>query len=161
MCDRQSRDLRHGWDSAIHGVTSVVKHKQLHNYFALIRLQYSCRMHHNTHQTDSRCRVEPIHVQWWETSSKWEMSLHIAGSIWTYHLFLTAWSLTWRSWRSLGWISDNILPIWGSYGFVLSILETFNQVPLEPCLGQLQYPQRRWHVSEIEPPSVRMHTYWI
>jgi hypothetical protein len=36
-------------------------------------------------------------------------------------------------------------------------LETVIQVPLEPCLGQLQYLQRRWHVQEMEPPSVRMH----
>jgi hypothetical protein len=136
-------------------------HRQLHDHPALICLQYLCQMHHNTHQTPSQCRVEPTQVQWWEASSRWEMPPHIGDSIWTWHPSLIAWSWSGRSWRNLGWIGDNIPLIWGSYEFAIPILETSNQVPLEPCLGRLQYPQWRWHVPEMKPHSARMHTYWI
>jgi hypothetical protein len=63
MHERQPRAIGHVWGSALHGVEAVVKHKRLHDHLALTLLQYLCWMYHNTHQTTSRCRVEPIHVQ--------------------------------------------------------------------------------------------------
>jgi hypothetical protein len=161
MHERQSRALGHGWDSVLHGVTIVVAHRQLLDHLASIRLQYPCRMHYNTHQTASWCRVEPTQVLWWGASSMWGMPLHIADSIWTWHPFLRAWSTAWWSWRSLGWIGDNVPLIQGSYGFTLPILETSNQEPLESCLGQLQYPQLKWHAQERELSLARKHTCWI
>jgi hypothetical protein len=55
----QPRALGHGWGSALHGTKVVAKHKQMHDHLASTLLQYPCRMHHNTHQTASQCRVEP------------------------------------------------------------------------------------------------------
>jgi hypothetical protein len=46
--------------SALHGAEAVVGHKQLHDYLASILSQYPYQMHHNTHRTASRCRVENI-----------------------------------------------------------------------------------------------------
>jgi hypothetical protein len=38
MHERQPRALGHRWGSALHGVAAIVKHRQLHNHFASIRL---------------------------------------------------------------------------------------------------------------------------
>jgi hypothetical protein len=82
----------HVWGSSLCGATAVVKHRQLHDHLVSIRLQCLCQMHHNTRQTACQCGVEPTtQVQWREASSKWGMSHHIAGSIWTWHPSLRAW----------------------------------------------------------------------
>jgi hypothetical protein len=61
--ERQPRAISHERGNALYGVEAITKHKQLHDHLVLILLQYSCRTHHNTHQTSSQCRVEPIQVQ--------------------------------------------------------------------------------------------------
>jgi hypothetical protein len=70
MHERQPRALGHRWGNALHDVEVVVMHKRLHDHLILVHLQYPCRMHHNTHQTTSQCRAEPIYMQWREASSK-------------------------------------------------------------------------------------------
>jgi hypothetical protein len=126
MHARQPRAPSHGWGSALHGVEAIARQKQLPDHLTLILLQYPYRMHHNTHQMASYCQVEPTQVQWWRASSTWEKLLYIVGFIWTWPPSLRVWSLAWRSWRSLGWINDNIPFIRGSYEFTLSILKTSN-----------------------------------
>jgi hypothetical protein len=49
----------HVWGRALHVTVAVVKHRQLHDYLALLRLQCLYEMHRNTRQMAYRCRAEP------------------------------------------------------------------------------------------------------
>jgi hypothetical protein len=64
MHELRPRAPGHVWGSALYVAAAVVKHRQLHDHLASIRLKCMCWMHRITRQMACQSRVEPTHVQW-------------------------------------------------------------------------------------------------